>query len=204
APHLPFAPGATQARPHFDVSARWILSGMFADSGISLDTVFERADLIDFQPHNIAGLEESAKFEAAAAADSSAAKHIARVKRPGLTGIDDHLLEGIVNCSESAIRPLLAVDECTHAKVVDVGNLVLRHQHRSDRRAEVLARSRAHADGHDGALSSARRQIVEDRVAGDRLAGRVFGGVANSATDDACHLALVVHLFLAGWERDRL
>ena len=115
-------------------------------------------------------------------------------RRPG-----DHVAERELRVGPRPAARLGPVDRGRHREVVAgaaarVGQLIRGHQPRTDRAREVLALGRPEADDRLLALEIARRPVVEDRVAADRLLGALGREVESGRVDERRDLELVVEL----------
>ena len=149
----------------------------------------ERAQALDGQDDLVAGLELAAErrvldLEQAARPDRPAAEQVARAQVHVGRGPREHLRRTRTARRTSgratrlgAVRPSAVIARSGPvAPARGVGQLVRGHEPRPDRRREVLALGRPEPDGRLLALQVARRPVVEDRVAADRLLGRAPRG----------------------------
>ncbi len=90
------------------------------------------------------------------------------------------------------------------ARRPSISELIRGNQPRPDRGREVLALGRSHPDRHLVALKIARRPVVQDEVAADRLLRPVLGQVEGRRVDEGADLELEVELGRAARCPDRI
>ena len=186
-----------EGRPAFAAIAGPLSDGPRSRSGGR--RVARRAATTSSPGLEIAAERRLADLEQAARPDRPAADEVARAQAGIRRGAGKHLAERELRIRPATAARLGPVDLGGHGQVIAgagsrVGELVGRDQPRSEGAREVLALGRPEPDGGLVALQVARRPVVEDRVAADRLLGPLGREVEGRRVDDRRDLQLVVEL----------
>src|SRR5713226_7786958 len=124
--------------------------------------IAQHADPFDLKFDDVAVLQPSVEFQAAASSYGPGAEEFSGTKRLSARHIRDHLLEGVQHSAAVGIGPRLAIDRRAHGEVIRIWNLVGRHnpgpKHVS--RVEALSLCGAEHPLHLLELRIACREIV--------------------------------------------